>query len=116
MYPASITLYFHNTNKVIIPLIAGMSESTSGPSRRRKAPPNPYSQAEQHESLALFLAARNIPVPSILKRPVQEKDCSPRSNNRRRRVEHENSPEARSYLLVSRGISHCLDAERHQRI
>jgi hypothetical protein len=65
-------------NKVLAALI--MSESTSGPSRRRRAPPNPYSQAEHYESLANFLAARNLPVPNILKRPAQERDRSSRSH------------------------------------
>jgi hypothetical protein len=67
-----------------------MSESTSGPSRRRKAPPNPFTQDEQNKSLALFLAARNLPVPEILTRPALR---SSRSNKRQRPIEPENIPE-----------------------
>lgn len=95
-----------------------MSESTSGPSRRQKAPPNPYSQADHYESLALFLAARNLPVPGILKRPAQE---TSRSDKRRKHVEHDKIPaeaEVCSHLLVSEinlSLTHCLDdAERRQ--
>jgi hypothetical protein len=73
--------------------------STSGPSRRRRAPPNPYSLADQRESLALFLAARNLPVPSILKRPAQEKDRSSHSKKRQKHVEHKNNPGVCSRLL-----------------
>jgi hypothetical protein len=74
-----------------------MSESTSGPSRRRKVPPNPYTQAEHYRSLALFLAARNQPVPDILNLPVQKNNRnSSRSNKRRKHVEH---PEVFAHFL-----------------
>lgn len=74
-----------------------MSESTGGPSRRRKVPPNPYTQAEHYRSLALFLAARNQPVPDILTLPVQKNNRnSSRSNKRRKHVEH---PEVFAHFL-----------------
>src|SRR6266852_9403694 len=91
-----------------------MSEPTSGPSRRRRAPPNTYSQEDHYESLALFLAAHNMPVLNILKRPAQE--SLSHSNKWQKCVEHENSPEVCSRLLVSKNICHCLDAERHQQL
>jgi len=101
------TLYVYN--RVLVS--STMSESISGPSRWWRAPPNRYSQADHYDSLALFLAAHNIPVPSILKRPAQEKDSLSRSNKRHKQVEHDNAPEVSTHLLVIPGIPHCLDAE-----
>ena len=85
-----------------------MSESTSGPSKRRKAPTNPYSWTEQYQSLALFLAAHDLPVPSALKHLAPEKDRSSCPNKRRKHVEHENNPE------VCYQLSLVSDLERIQ--
>jgi hypothetical protein len=89
-----------------------MSESTSGPSRRRKAPPNPYKQADQYQSLALFLTARGLPVPSILQHPAQGNDRLVRPNKRHKTVEvtvereSESNLDVCSHLLVFRCICH----------
>jgi hypothetical protein len=74
------------------------SDSTQRPSSsRRRAPRNPYSQAEANESLALFLASRNLPVPDSLKRPV---DRPSRSNKRQKHGEHKSNPEV-PYVRIS---------------
>lgn len=79
-----------------------MSGSTSGPSKRRKAPPNPYSQADQYKSLSLFLAAHNLPVLDILNHPAQVKGRSLHSNKWQKNVpvDHENDLDVCSRLLV----------------
>src|SRR5258708_32879653 len=60
------------------------SQSTHQPSSSRRAAHNPYSQADINESLAVFLASNNLPVPSALERPSH-------SNKRRTYREHENN-------------------------
>ena len=99
-------LYLHN--RVHVPPTTWMSESTSSPLRRRRPPTNWHSQAEHYDSLALFLAARNLPVLSVLKHLAQEKDSLLCSNKQQRHVEHKSNDEVHSCLLISGGICHWL--------
>ena len=69
-----------------------MSESTSGPSRQQKAPPNPFTQDEQNKSLALFLTARGLSVLEILMHSAQKKACSLHLNKQQRHIKPENIP------------------------
>src|SRR5260370_40431739 len=60
------------------------SQSTHQPSSSRRAARNTYSQANINESMAVFLASNNLPIPSAL-------ECPSHSNKRRTYREHENN-------------------------
>jgi hypothetical protein len=79
-----------------------MSNSTDRPSSsRRRAARNPYRQTVINNTLAVFLADHNLPVPDSLKRPAQGEDRRLRSNKRRKHLEHENHHDVRSQFLFS---------------
>jgi hypothetical protein len=61
--------------------------------KRPRASRNRYTQAESNDSLAKYLASRNLPVPSSLKRPPQSDTCPSRSNKRHQvSVERDDTP------------------------
>ena len=79
-----------------------MSNSTDRPSSsRRRAARNPYSQTAINNTLAVFLADHNLPVPDSLKRSAQGEDRRSRSNKRRKHAEHENHHDVCSRFLFS---------------
>ena len=51
-------------------------------SNRQRASRNQYTQVESNDSLANYLASRDLPVPSSLKRPPQGSACPSRSDKR----------------------------------
>lgn len=80
-----------------------MSESNQASSsqKRQRAARNPYSQTSINETLAVFLAERNLPVPACLKRPAEGDGCRSRSKKLSRRVEQDNRQDVCSRFLFS---------------
>jgi hypothetical protein len=78
------------------------SNSTHCPSSSQQAARNPYSQAATNDSLALFLASCNLPVPILLKRPAE---CPVEPNRWRKHGEYQSNSEACPRLQIFRLFS-----------
>ena len=72
-----------------------MSRSIQRPSSSRPSARNPYSQAAINESLAQFLASRDLVVPASLRCPAQGVDLLAHSNKRQKHGESESNSEVR---------------------
>jgi hypothetical protein len=73
------------------------SGSTHQASHSQRAARNPYKQATFDDSLARYLASRDLPVPGSLRRSV---DLPLRSSKRAKHGEHERDPDVRSHYLI----------------